>query len=84
MAYEECEHCGWGFPEPGLAEAVFGVQECTNCDAERILSESERRETLENFDQRLHVAEREIARLSEHTACTGQDYGELGDAETLP
>ena len=64
MAYEECEHCGWTFAEPGLAEAVLGAQECTNCGRDRNLSDSERRETLESFDQRLHIAEREIARLS--------------------
>lgn len=64
MAYEECEHCRWNFSEPGLSEAVFGTQECTNCGRDRNLGDSERREVLENFDQRLHIAEREIARIS--------------------
>lgn len=64
MAYEECASCGWNFAEPGLAEAIFGTQECTNCGTERHLTANERRETLEDFDQRLHVAEREISRLS--------------------
>lgn len=63
MAYEECKFCGWAFAEPGLADAVLGAQECTNCGQDRNLSDSERRETLEDFDQRLHVAEREFARI---------------------
>lgn len=63
MGFEQCEHCQWWFPEPGLAEAFRGAQECINCGLDRKLNEDERRETFENFEQRLHIAERDIERI---------------------
>lgn len=61
---EECEHCGWEFPEPGLAEAVFGSQECMNCGLTRSIDKDDRLEAIHSYEQKLHICEQKIARLT--------------------
>ena len=61
MANEECKHCSWEFAEPGLAEAVLGSQECINCGRDRPMDIAERLETIQNYEQRLHVCERNLS-----------------------
>jgi len=61
---DECKHCGWNFPEPGLAEAVFGSQECLNCGQTRSIDKDDRIEAIHSYEQKLHICEQKIARLT--------------------
>lgn len=60
MAWEDCKGCGWGLAEPGLGEAIIGKTECTNCEHPRVLTEDERLEIGQSFDQRIHMIEQAI------------------------
>ena len=58
--WEDCQKCGWNLAYPGLGEAIIGKAECTNCEHPRILSEAERLEIGQDFDQRIHVLEQAV------------------------
>lgn len=59
-AWEDCQKCGWNLAYPGLGEAIIGKTECTNCEHPRILSEAERLEIGQDFDQRIHMLEQAV------------------------
>lgn len=52
-----CVACDWNL-EPGLAEAIAGFIECTNCGVANHLPLADRVEIAQDFEQRLHVLER--------------------------
>lgn len=54
---KHCTKCGWDIPQPGLSDAVLGHFECAECEHPMRLSNDDRREILDGFDQRLHLLE---------------------------
>ncbi len=57
MAWEDCKKCGWNLPEPSLGEAIVGRVECPECETPRQLTETERLEIGQDFEQKLFLLE---------------------------
>lgn len=52
---KDCPGCGWTVPKPDLAAAVLGGFSCSECGFYMGIMHKDRREILNNIEQRLHL-----------------------------
>lgn len=55
--YRNCQRCDLDLGYPSLASTILGVEKCQHCGADNVMTDDERMEVADDFENRLRAQE---------------------------